>query len=56
VVADNVPSRVESGFVFAAPGPVPPRRFFPEALFERRFANGAMQVYEAREDSAGAVR
>jgi hypothetical protein len=34
--------------VFASPGPVPPRRFFPESLFERRFANGAMQVYEAR--------
>jgi hypothetical protein len=49
VVADYVPSRIEAGFVLASPRPVPPRRFLPESLFERRFANGAMQVYEARE-------
>jgi hypothetical protein len=49
VVADYVSSRIEAGFVLASPGPVPPRRFFPESLFERRFVNGAMQVYEARE-------
>jgi hypothetical protein len=53
VVADYVPSRVESGFVLASPGPVPDVRFFPESLFERRFANGAMQVYEARRPGAG---
>ena len=47
VVADYVPSRIEAGLVIASPGPVPARRFFPETLFERRFVNGAMQVYEA---------
>jgi hypothetical protein len=49
VVADYVPSRVEAGIVIAAPGPAASRHLFPEALFARRFANGAMQVYEARE-------
>jgi hypothetical protein len=48
IVADHVPSRVEAGLVHAAPAAVPPRRYFPEPLFERRFLNGAMQVYEAR--------
>ena len=48
VVADAVQSRVESGFVLAAPGPVLGRRLFPEEQFELRFANGAMQVYEVR--------
>ena len=43
VVADSVQSRIEKGYVFASPGKVPPRRFFPEPLFERVFANGAMQ-------------
>ena len=51
VVADVVQSRIEAGLVYAAPGPVPPRRFFPDELFALRFANGAMQVYEAREDT-----
>ena len=53
VVADYVPSRIEAGFVLASPGPVPARRFFPETLFERRFVNGAMQVYEVRPTGAG---
>jgi hypothetical protein len=48
IVADAVPSRVEAGFVRADPRPVAPRRLFPEALFDLRFVNGAMQVYEAR--------
>jgi hypothetical protein len=52
VVADAVPSRIEAGLVLATPAPVPPRRLFPEELFARLFANGAMQVYEAREDGA----
>jgi hypothetical protein len=42
-------SSVESGFVRASLGAVPRRRFFPEGLFELRFANGALQVYEAHE-------
>jgi hypothetical protein len=50
VVADRVPSRIASGFVFAEPAPVPPRRFFPDDLFALRFANGAMQVYQAVEE------
>jgi hypothetical protein len=49
VVADNVPSRIESGFVLASPGPVPRRRLFPADLFALRFANGAIHVYEARD-------
>jgi len=53
VVADYVPARIEFGFVLASPGPVPAVRFFPESLFERRFVNGAMQVYEARPTGAG---
>ena len=48
VVADAVQSRIESGFVLASPGPVPRRRLFPEALFELRFANPTLHVYEAR--------
>ena len=48
VVADNVPSRIESGFVLASPGPVPRRRLFPEDLFDLRFASGPIHVYEAR--------
>jgi hypothetical protein len=48
VVADAVPSRVEAGFVLADPRPVAGRRLFPAALFDLRFANSAMQVYEAR--------
>ena len=48
VVADAVQSRVESGFVLASPGRVPGRRLFPEELFELRFANAALHVYEAR--------
>jgi hypothetical protein len=54
VVADAVQSRIDSGFVRAAPGAVPPWHFFPEDLFERSFLNGAMQVYEARPAPAGA--
>jgi hypothetical protein len=49
VVADAVASRVESGVVLASPGPVPRRRLFPADLFELRFANRALHVYEARE-------
>jgi len=48
VVADSVQSKIESGFVLAAPGRVPGRRLFPEELFELRFANAALHVYEAR--------
>ena len=48
VVADAVQSRVESGFVLASPGRVPGRRLFPEDLFELRFANATLHVYEAR--------
>ena len=51
VVADAVQSRIEAGLIYAAPAPVPPRLFFPDELFARPFANGAMHVYEAR-DSA----
>jgi hypothetical protein len=50
VVADAVQSRVEAGLVHASVGAVPARSFFPDDLFARLFANGAMQVYEARED------
>ena len=49
VVADAVASRVESGVVLASPGPVPRRRLFPADLFELRFANRSLHVYEARE-------
>jgi hypothetical protein len=52
VVADHVPSRIESGIVHASPGAVPRRRLFPEDLFALRFANGSMQVYEALEADA----
>lgn len=48
VAADAVQSRIESGLVLARPGPVPGRRLFPEELFELRFANAALHVYEAR--------
>ncbi len=48
VVADSVQSSVDDGIVGPTLGPVPRRRLFPEALFELRFVNGAMQVYEAR--------
>lgn len=48
VVADAVQSRVESGFVLAEPGRVPGRLLFPADLFELRFANAALHVYEAR--------
>jgi hypothetical protein len=51
VVADAVQSRVESGFVLTAIGTVPGRRLFPEALFELRFANRTLHVYEARDES-----
>jgi hypothetical protein len=50
-VADAVQSRVESGFVLTAIGTVPGRRLFPEALFELRFANRTLHVYEARDES-----
>ena len=49
VVADYVPSRVEAGQVVASPGAAASRHLFPESRFALRFANGAMQVYEARE-------
>jgi hypothetical protein len=49
VVADAVPTRIEAGFVWIRPGPVPGRRLFPESLFERRFANAAVHVYAARD-------
>ena len=49
VVADAVASRVEAGFVLASPGPVPRRRLFPSDLFDLRFANRTLHVYEARE-------
>jgi hypothetical protein len=48
VVADAVQSRIDSGFVLASPGRVPGRRVFPEDLFELRFANATLHVYEAR--------
>jgi hypothetical protein len=50
VVADAVQSRVEAGLVVASLGAVPPRFLLPEELFTRRFRNGALHVYEARED------
>ena len=53
--ADSVQSRIEGGYVFAS-GKVPPRRFFPEPLFERVFANDAMQVYVARPAGAPSGR
>ena len=53
IAADHVSSRIESGFVHAAPGPVPTWRFFPEPLFDRLFTNGAMQIYEARPGPPG---
>ena len=34
-------ARSSPGSCSPLPGPVPPRRFFPRDLFERRFANGA---------------
>jgi hypothetical protein len=48
LVADSVQSSVDVGIVGPTLGPVPRRRLFPQALFELRFVNGAMQVYEAR--------
>jgi hypothetical protein len=56
VVADHVPSPIEAGFVHPSPRPVPGRPLLPEALFERRFANGALHVYEAREEGAAVSR
>jgi hypothetical protein len=53
VVADSVPSDIESGFVRVAPGAVPPHRLFPPELFALRFANAAMHVYEAIEGGPG---
>jgi hypothetical protein len=50
VVADAVQSRIEAGLVVASIGPVPPGVLLPEELFARRFRNGAMHVYEAREE------
>ena len=49
IAADAVQSRIEAGFVYAAPGPVPARRFFPPELFERPYVSATLQVYEARE-------
>jgi hypothetical protein len=49
VAADSVQSRIEAGIVHAAPGRVPPLRFFPEPLFARVFESATLQVYEARE-------
>jgi hypothetical protein len=49
VVADAVLTRIEGGFVWTRPGPVPRRPLFPGSLFERRYANAALHVYEARE-------
>jgi hypothetical protein len=46
LVVDNVSWRVESGWVFTVPRPVPPLRFFAPDRFTLRFANGALQVYE----------
>ena len=50
VVADAVQSRVEAGLVLASVGAVPPRLLLPDELFTRRFRNGALHVYEVRED------
>jgi len=49
IAADAVQSRIETGFVYAFVGPVPPRRFFPADLFDRHYASATLQVYEARE-------
>ena len=49
VVADAVQSRVEAGFVVASVGAVPSHLLLPDDLFTRRFRNGALHVYEARE-------
>jgi hypothetical protein len=49
VVADAVQSRVEAGFVVASVGGVPSHPLLPDELFTRRFRNGALHVYEARE-------
>jgi hypothetical protein len=48
IVADSVQSSVDDGIVGPTLGPVSQRRLFPESLFDLRFVNGAMQVYEAR--------
>jgi hypothetical protein len=48
VVADSVQSSAQLGIVGPSIGGVPMRPLFPESLFERRFVNSAMQVYEAR--------
>jgi hypothetical protein len=53
VVADFVQSRVEAGLVIASVRPIPSRALLPNELFTRRFGNGAMHVYEAREDDPG---
>ena len=55
VVADAVQSSVEAGFVHVSLGAVPRGRLFPQELFELRFVNDAMQVYEARDFSSGAA-
>jgi hypothetical protein len=49
VVADAVQSRIQAGFVVASVGGVPSRLLLPDELFARRFRNGALHVYEARE-------
>jgi hypothetical protein len=49
VVADAVSARIEGGFVWIRPGPVPGHHLFPEPLFERRFVNDALHVYEVRD-------
>ena len=48
IVADSVQASVDDGIVGPTLAAVPRRRFFPDELFELRFVNGAMQVYEAR--------
>ncbi len=48
VAADAVQSEIRAGIVYAAPGPVPGRRLFPEALFSRPYSSATLHVYEAR--------
>jgi hypothetical protein len=48
IVADSVQVSVDDGIVGPTLAAVPRRRLFPDELFELRFVNGAMQVYEAR--------
>ena len=49
LVADAVRPRIEAGFVVASVGAVRSHLLFPGDLFTRRFRNGALHVYEARE-------